>query len=233
MKISKETLAIMKSFTVINNVFYLGVDVNAFSVVSSDNGFNGTYFDIPEKFEKYCMFQDASQLLSTIEAMGGEEAELEFEDQFVRITNKDGIHVKYLYSDELIIAKNNPRPKGYEKYSKPFDNTKEDYFKFEISREVLDKILKTSKILNLEQITFELKEGKGSVTIEKFVKEKKGLDTHKIDMEITGEGSGSVSINLDRFNILSGDYNVEARNGLVTKWINKNIKLIYNIAARS
>jgi len=228
MKISNETLSILKSFSSINPVTYLGVDKNSIQVVRKDKSLIGVY-QTAEDFTTECAFWNMPQLLSVIDSMGGNNAEIEFDDRFIKVVNADNIHVKYLYTNEAIIIKNNPKPVGFTRYNRDF-NKDDKYFEFEISKDILDKLLKLSKILELEVITFNFENGVGTAKLQKTSEDGEG---HNFNVELKGEGSGSISINLENLNIILGDYKVMIEKGIVSKWVNKNIPLFYLIGSKA
>lgn len=228
MNISVETLSILKSFSTINPAMYFGIDKNSIQVVRRDKSLIGV-FQTAEDFTKECAFWNMPQLLSVIDSMGNDKANLEFEDKFIKINGNDKIHVKYLYTNEAIIIKNNPKPVGFVRYNREFKKD-DKYFEFEISRDILEKLLKLAKILELEVITFNFENGVGTAKLQKTNETDEG---HNFDVELKGEGTGSISINLENLNIIPGDYKVIIEKGIVSKWTNKNIPLFYLIGSKA
>jgi len=104
MKISKKTLSIFKSFASINPVIYLG-DSKALKVQS--DGIVGCY-KTDEEFDHECVFWETPKLLATIDSMGGEEAELNFDEKFVKIVSPDKSSLKYFYTPEAMVLQSNP-----------------------------------------------------------------------------------------------------------------------------
>lgn len=233
MKISSETLSVLKSFTAINPVIYMGNDKNSIQVVKTDKSLIGV-FQTAETFDKECCFWNTPQLLATIDTLGGENADLEFDDKFVKVTG-DGTSVKYLYTDERVVMKNNPKPVGFARYNRIL-NKNAEYFEFEIKKDILDKVLKLSKILELETVMIKFDNGNGSIHL---VKDENG-EGHNFDIEVKGEGSGEIMLNLNNLSIITGDYTVaietndiKGKKVKVSKWTNKNIPLFYLVGAKA
>lgn len=223
MKISAETLSILSSFSSINPVMYFG-DPKAVKVIRSNSGLIGV-FETSEQFDKECAFWETPQLLAVINSMGGEKAELDFGDSFVKITNEDGAHVNYMYTPESVIIKNNTKPKAFEAYCKSIDSN----FSFELSNENLTKIMKLAKIMGLDTLQFSFKDGEGTIKILDNTSSSVG---HTFDMSIKGEGTGEISFDINNLNIINGDYSIIVKNNVFAKWTNKNIPLFYIAGAK-
>ena len=233
MKISSETLSVLKSFTTINPVIYMGNDKNSIQVVKTDKSLIGV-FQTAETFDKECCFWNTPQLLATIDTLGGENADLEFDDKFIKISG-EGTNVKYLYTDERVVMKNNPKPLGFTRYSRLFEKN-EGYFEFEIKKDILDKVLKLSKILELETVLIKFDNGQGQIHLVKD----ENSEGHNFDIEVKGEGSGEIMLNLNNLQIIPGDYTVMIEQTVkdkkirkVSKWTNKNVPLFYLVAPKA
>jgi hypothetical protein len=222
MKVSKETLAILKSFASINPVMYFG-DPQAIKVIEPFGQLIGIY-KTPEQFDKECAFWETPSLLAVIDQMGGENTELEFNDKFVKIISDDKASVKYMYTPEVIILKNNPKPKPYENYCKDMETD----FNFEISSELLQKVIKLAKIMNLSKIEFKFENGIGKINM----LDADGKVGHNYEKQIAGEGSGSISFYINNLNIIHGNYKVFAKTNLFAKWVNNDIPLFYIAGAK-
>lgn len=221
MKISKDTLQILKSFASINPCIFLG-DPKSIRVITPDKSAVIGVYKTSEVLDKDCVFWDWPQLLATIENMGGENAELDFQEKFVKITSEDKSSLKYFYTSEIAVS-TQQKPKAYEAYCKAID---ED-FSFEITSEMLTKLLKIAKTLNLDLMKITMKDGTG--TIELCAADNKINHTHNMDIE--GKGTGEINIWINLLQIVNGSYEVVGKNNLFTKWTNKNIPLFYIVAS--
>ena len=220
MKISKETLSILKAFSSINPVMYLG-DPEAIKVISSENIIG--VFKCDETFDHECVFWEWPTLLSTIDSMGAEEAELDFQENFVKITSPDKSSIKYFYTPEIVIAERNPKPKPYASYAKEVESD----FDFELSTEMLSKIMKISRTMGLNKLQIEMKDGAGTLSLI----EDSGKVSHSYTQDIEGTGTGKINIYISTLNIIMGNYHIHARTNLFAKFSNKDIPLFMIIAA--
>jgi hypothetical protein len=222
MKVSKDTLHILKSFSSINPVIYLGDD-KAVTVISPSKDNIGV-FQAPEVFDHTCVFWEWPTLLSTIDSMGGSDAELSFEDKFLKIVSPDKSAIKYFYTPEIVVAQSNPRPKPFASYCKEHDID----FEVEVSAEVLAKMTKISRIMNLSKIEITMEDGAGFMR----AADDSGKVSHDFQQEIEGKGTGKISLYLSSMNLIPGSYLLQVKSGVFSKWTNKDIPLFYIIAAK-
>jgi hypothetical protein len=222
MNISKETLSVIKNFSTINPVIYLG-DPDAIRVISPSKAIIGV-FQSEEKMDHDCVFWDWPTLLSTLDTMGAEKANLEFEDKFVKITSEDKSSLKYFYTPAIVVSQSNPKPKDFKSYAKEMDTD----FEFELSSEVLAKTMKVARVMNLSMLEVTFEDGKGTIT----AVDDSGKVNHCFHQDIEGKGSGKINIYLNSMNIIPGSYSVTAKTNLFSKWTNKDIPLFYIVAAK-
>ena len=220
MKISKDTLNILKSFATINPCMYFG-DEEALRVISTCGAVIGVY-KTAESLDHDCVFWDMPQLISTINSMSGDNAELDFQEKFVKITSPDKSSLKYFYTNPLVVERDNPRPKAYNKYCKKIDAD----FTFDIPSETLSKVMTIAKNLNLTKMNIEMKDGEGKI----HVLEDSNKVDHSFSQDIQGEGSGKISLWIDSLHLIGGDYTIES-NKMMAKFINKDIPLFFIVGA--
>lgn len=222
MKLSKKTLSILKSFSAINPVLYFG-DPKAIKVISPDGGVIGCY-QSDESINQECSFWETPKLLATIDSMGGEEAELDFNDKFVKIVSNDKSSLKYFYTPEAMILSSNPKPKSYEAYCKSMEMNAE----FELPIEMFSKIMKLSQVMQLNNLKIEFENDKGKL----FLLDDTNKVAHNFEYEIDGKGTGSITLYISSLNIIPGTYNIVIKSGLFTKFTNKDIPLFYIVAGK-
>lgn len=220
MKISKKTLSIFKSFAAINPVIYLG-DSKALKVQGT--GVVGCY-KADEEFSHECAFWETPKLLATIDSMGGEEADLNFEEKFVKIASPDKSSLKYFYTPEALILQSNPKPKPYENYCKEV----EPDFSFEISLEMFNKVMKLSQVMNLNILRVEFDNDKGKLSL----LDDSNKVAHNFEVELEGKGNGVINLYISTMSIIPGHYSVVVKNNAFAKFTNKDIPLFYIIATK-
>ena len=220
MKISKDTLNILKSFSAINPCVYLG-DEEALRVISTSGAVIGVY-KTAESLDHDCVFWDMPQLISTINSMGGEDAELDFQEKFVKIVSPDKSALKYFYTNELVVQRDNKKPKSYAAYCKDIDID----FTINIPSETLSKIMTIAKNLNLTQMRIEMEDGKGIIEV---LEDSNKVD-HNFSQDIEGEGSGQISLWIDSLHLIPGAYKIEA-NKVMAKFTHEDIPLFFIVGA--
>lgn len=220
MKISKKTLSIFKSFASINPVIYLG-DPKALKVAG--DGIVGCY-KADEEFEHECVFWETPKLLATIESMGGEDAELNFDEKFVKIISPDKSSLKYFYTPEAMVLQSNPKPKPYENYCKEI----EPDFSFEIPLDIFNKVMKLSQVMNLNILRIEFDSDKGKLSL---LDDSKKV-AHNFEVEVEGKGKGLINLYISTMTVIPGNYSVVVKDNAFAKFTNKDIPLFYIIAAK-
>lgn len=221
MKICKDTLNILKAFASINPCIYLG-DEKAIRVISPSGSVIGVY-KTAEALDHKCVFWDWPQLISTINYMGGEEAELDFQEKFVKIISPNKSSLKYFYTNKIVVERDNPEPKPYTAYCKEMETD----FSFEIPADTISKILSISKNLNLTKMSIEMEDGKGVI---KVFEDGNKVD-HNFTEEIEGTGKGNISLWIESLHLIPGSYKVDIKNGLFAKFMHNDIPLFFIVAA--
>lgn len=223
MKVSKDTLSILKAFSSINPVMYLG-DPKAIKVISPDKGAVIGVYQTAESLDHDCVFWDWPTLLATIDSMGGNDADLDFQDNFVKISSPDKSSLKYFYTNPIVVAESNKKPKAYKDYCKEMETD----FNFEIETAMLSKIMKLAKVMNLTKMVIEAANGKGTICL---VDDGNKVN-HTFEQEIDVVGEGKISLWIATLNMIQGSYSVTVKNKLFAKFVNKDIPLFYIIAAK-
>jgi len=223
MKVSKDTLSILKAFSTINPVMYLG-DSKAVKVIAPDKSAIIGVYQTPESLDHDCVFWDWPTLLATIDSMGGADADLDFQESFVKISSPDKSSLKYFYTNPIVVAASNTKPKAFADYCKEMETD----FTFELSSEVLSKVMKLARVMNLTKIVIESEDNKGSI----HLVDDGNKVNHTFEQEIETSGSGKISLWISTLNIIPGSYTVTVKNNLFAKFVNKDIPLFYIIGAK-
>lgn len=221
MKISADTLKILKSFASINPCIFLG-DAQAIRVMAPDKGSVVGVYKTAESLDKDCVFWQWPELLSTIDIMGSENAELDFQEQFVKISSPDKSSLKYCYTSPIAVA-TQKKPKMYTDYCKDIEVD----FTFELPAEALSKLFRLSKNMNLSQIQVEVKDNKGMITLI----DPENKVNHTYEHEIDAKGNGSINLWINTMQFIPGSYDVSVKNNIFSKWVNKDIPLFYIVGA--
>lgn len=102
MKLSEQTMAVIKNFAKINPNFLI-TPGNKISTINASKSImaNAT---IEENFPVMCGIYDLNQLIGVLENF--EEPELEFGDECVQVRDKKGAYINYYYTDPRLLVHN-------------------------------------------------------------------------------------------------------------------------------
>lgn len=218
MKLSKETISILKSLSGINTGMV--VPVGSMLQVESEPKDIFVRCDITEEFDTEFAIYDMPSFISTLGLF--EDSDLNFEKEFVNI--KAGRNsCDYYYTDKSFIAHGDWLDIEDSAYVLTFD----------ISNEDISNIQKASSIMSLDQLEFTNEDG----NIVCNVVSKAGDSKNRYGVTI-GECEKSLDFSLvmrvgENFRFFEGDYQVRIANiggTLVFCATNTNINLQYQIA---
>jgi len=221
MKFSLETLKLLKNFTSISDVLYLNNEKGVV-VLSPTGSFLGCAETEEDLDKGNCVFYNWSTFLSTIQAFGNEEAELEFkeDENHVLIKNQTGGKLKYFYTNPRLVAKDYKKPKEFEDYQIDFEHDA----KIELTQQIWNELKKSSSIMSLDKLTITVEENKANVVLSNS----EGVNSSEHEQEIEAfSGTGEISINFSTLNIIPGDYEILIKNNKAVKIINKDIPVFY------
>lgn len=136
MKISHDTIAILKNFATINEsiIFHKGSVLNTVSNAKNLMGFA----NVSEKFPKTAAIYNLVQLLNTLNLF--DDPEIEFDESFLKISD-DNTAVKYFFADESIINISDKQPK-----------MPDTILEFVLTKEDLAALKSAASVLNLPDL---------------------------------------------------------------------------------
>jgi len=213
MKLSKNTLDILKNFKEINQsiLFKQGNSLKTISVMKNILAEATIEEELPRDFGIY----DLSQFLNGIDLH--QSAELDFSNDNHVVIKEGRMRSKYFFAEPQCIV---TPPE------KPIELPSEDAV-FDLSTDQLDKLLKAAGIYQLPDLA--VIGGDGVVKI--LVRDKKNDASN--DFAITvGETDATFSFNfkVENIKILPGTYNVVCSQKNLSRFTNKNQDLVYFIA---
>jgi len=212
MKISSETINILKNFSGINAnlVFKPGKELKTLSEAKTIMAAASTLEDFPVEFGVY----DLNEFLSLFSLM--DEPELEFDDKF--LTMSDGSQkIKYFYSEIDILT----QP------TKDI-NMPECEVVLDISSANLDKIRKAAAVLGHSELSFS---SQGDSVVASVFNEKDATaNTFDIDLGTTSNEIFNYVFSISNLKMLQGDYKVSISSKLISNWRNADNPLDYFIA---
>ena len=213
MKLSDNTLSLLKNFSTINQsiLFKKGNRLRTISVMKNILA----EATIAEEFPKDYGIYDLGQFLNGLGLHNSPE--LDFHDDSYVIIKEGRSRSKYFFADPNVII--TPPEKGIELPSE--DVT------FELSTEQLDKLLKAAAIYQLSDLSVIGENGVVNI----LVRDKKN-DTSNNFAVTVGETDATFSFNfkVENIKILPGTYDVVVSQKLLSRFTAKNYDLTYYIA---
>jgi hypothetical protein len=212
MKISSETINILKNFSGINAnlVFKPGKELKTLSEAKTIMATASTLEDFPIEFGVY----DLNEFLSLFSLM--DQPNLDFSDKF--LTMSDGSQkIKYFYSEIDILT----QP------TKDI-NMPDCEVVLDISSDNLDKIRKAAAVLGHSELSF--KSDGGSVVACVFNEKDATANTFDIDLGTTSEETFNYVFSISNLKMLQGDYKVSISSKLISNWKHSAAPLDYFIA---
>jgi hypothetical protein len=213
MNLSKETVDVLKNFSVINSnlVIHAGKKI---ATVSASKDIMAEYEGVDE-FEKKVSVFNMNELLGVLSAFG--KPELDLSDDYVTI--KEGKQkVKYVYAAESLLttpSKSIVMPAAT--------------ISFSLSSSQLERINKMAGVLAVEDMSF-IGNGKKIIARVHDVKNSTG-NSFDLDLEVTTTQKFDVHFKVEKMSkLFSGDYDVEISDKKISKFLNKNIKLVVYLA---
>ena len=217
MKLSKETLKILKNFSSLNSNLLVkeGNKINTITPAKNVVAEAIVEEDFPVEFGIW----DMNKFLGTISLF--EEPEFTFEEKSVIISGKDGGKVSYFYSEPSLLTTLQKEIKMPE-VAINFDFTEKNF----------NDILKAASVLQLPDLCIRSNNENG--TIELVVMDKKSSTTNNYKVTV-GDNPNTDDIfefyyKIENLRLLSGDYTVSVCKNVVSRFVHKDCDLIYYVA---
>jgi len=213
MKLSDNTLNVLKNFAGINNSI-LVKEGNKLRTISVAKNILAEA-DIPEEFPRDVAIYDLNQFLNGLSLHT--DPDLDFTpDSYITI--KEGKRrVKYFYADPQVIVA--PPEKEI--------NLPTEDVCFQLDSTALDKLLKAAAVYQLPDLS-----AIGEAGVVKLVVRDKKNDTSNEFAIIVGETDSIFSFNfkIENIKIIPGAYDVVISSKLLSRFVNNNLNLTYYIA---
>jgi len=213
MKLSDKTLSVLKNFSSINQsiLFRKGNKLRTISVMKNILA----EATITEEFTKDFGIYDLNQFLNNLGLH--QNPELDFANDGYVVIREGKSRSKYFFADPNVII--TPPDKAI--------NLPTEDVCFELSTQVLDKLLKAASVLQLPDIS-----AVGEAGVVKLVVRDKKNDTSNAHEEVVGETNSEFMFNfkVENIKILPGTYEVVISQKLLSRFTSKNHDLCYYIA---
>jgi len=212
MKISSETISILKNFAGINSnlVFKPGKELKTISEAKTIMAKASILDDFPGEFGVY----DLNEFLSLYNLMNNPD--LTFTDHYLLMS--DGSQkIKYFYSEIDILT----QP------SKDI-NMPECEVVFDITSDTLDKIRKAAAVLGHSELKFSCDGDQIAASV--FDEKDSTANTFDIDLGVSSSSTFNYVFSISNLKMLQGDYKVSISSKLISNWRNADNPLDYYIA---
>jgi len=213
MRLSKETLTILKNFSSINS----NILINPGSIIKTKSASSNIYAEakIEEEFDVSVPIWDLNKFLAVVSMFANPD--LEFTDKYVDISNGRS-YVRYHYSNPKLL-------------SVPTREIKipDAIIKFDLNEENLNEMLRAASILQVGDIQITAKDGVLSIVVDDSGNSSSNSFSMILDDNYSGpDYSGSFNINHIKF--VPGSYKVHLTNTVVAKFEHESGNLFYYIA---
>jgi hypothetical protein len=213
MKLSDKTISVLKNFSSINQsiLFKTGNKLRTISVMKNILAEATITEELPKDFGIY----DLNQFLNGLGLH--QSPELDFANDGYVVIREGKSRSKYFFADPNVII--TPPDKAI---SLPTEDVC-----FELSTQVLDKLLKAASVYQLPDIS-----AVGEAGVVKLVVRDKKNDTSNAHEEVVGETDSKFVFNfkVENIKILPGTYEVIVSQKLLSRFTSKNHDLCYYIA---
>ena len=201
MKLSEQTVNILKNFSTINQNILVkeGSELQTMSTMKNILGTANVSEAFPRDFGIY----DLNEFLGVLTLVN--DAELKFDNDSYLTVNGGRTKIRYFYSDPSILT---TPPETF--------NPPECDVTFEVSKNVLTKLLKASAVMQLPDVV--LSNGKITATDLKNVTSNKFTE----QLDDTVSDPFEFRFKADNLKMIPGDYNVSASTSAgVSNWVGK------------
>lgn len=217
MKISKQTLTILKNFTTINSNLLVKPGNKISTVAPAKNVMAEVTVD--EKFDTEFGIWDMNKFLGTISLF--KDPEFEFGEKSVLIAGSNGSSVTYYYSEPKLLT-----------VPTKTINMPESVVNFDLTETMFDEIVRASSVLQLPHLSITIDGDKivgvvcdkNDPTCNKFTVE---LGTNKKDATF------SFDFRIENLKFLPGEYEVKIAKSVISQFTHKDLSLKYWVALES
>jgi len=217
MKISKQTLTILKNFTSINSNLLVKPGTKISTVAPAKNVM--AEVTVNEKFDTEFGIWDMNKFLGTVSLF--KDPDFEFGDKSVIISGNNGSSVTYYYSEPKLLT-----------VPTKSINMPEAVVTFDLTETLFDEIVRSSSVLQLPHLSITTDGDK----IVGVVCDKNDPTCNKYIVELadkTDDSSFSFDFRIENLKFLPGEYEVKIAKSVISQFSHKDISLKYWVALES
>ena len=215
--ISKQTLGILKNFSSINSNILISPG-NVIKTISPMKNIMSKS-TVKETFETEFGIWDLNKLLGTVSLF--ENPEFDFEEKYVTISGKGSSSVKYFYCEPRLLTTVN------KEITMP-----ESVVDFELTNDNFSEVQRAASVLQLPDIA--VKSSNDDIELVALDKSDSTTNTFSITVgKNKNDADFSFYFKAENLKMISGDYNVNITDKIVSQFTNNNLDLNYWIALES
>jgi hypothetical protein len=212
MKLSKETLDVLRNFATINANILIKKGSSLSTLAVAQNIMAMT--NVPEKFDKEVGIFNLPELLGVISMMG--DPEIKLEEKYMTLT-EGKTKVKYVYADSSIL-----------KYPKKDIELPSVDVSFDLSSSNLMQLQKAAAALGVQDVAIV---GDGEkITLKVTDKKSDSSNQYTIDLETKSSEEFTVYFKIENFKQIPDDYKVEISKKNISKFTGQGLKVTYFVA---
>jgi hypothetical protein len=219
MKLSEETVSILKNFALINNSIF--IDEAGVLKTKTPNASNIIgVARIDEELPELAVYS-LDEFLGSMSLFDPENIDFTFTDEYIKM--KEGnMKINYRLSDPDHILTKCKEAKMYDAF-KDFDCT------FNLSEAQLGSIQKAARILKADACCIKMEDGAGTVSL---INSELPM-ANSFEIQIEGTGDGEAKIFVDNLIIINSNYTCNVASNKVVKFASDDIPVYYMLATAS
>ena len=218
MKISTNSMLVLKNFSQINNSLFVN-ESNVLKTMSNSGSIIAVY-DSEETFSDFAIY-DMNELLSIISLFKLEDIDFDFtSEELIIKAGKNQIKYKYTEADLIPYSDNIKHSDKYKAFSKFNGN-------FSLSSQEIEKLQKASSIMKLKEMSVTINDDVCKISLN----DNDNPLSNNFDLEVPGEGDIEINVNVDNFQLVSGNYDISVANNTLLKFQHTELPLIYFVSA--
>lgn len=207
MKISNETLSVLKNFATINT----GISVDGGSSLRTVSGQKNILAEasVSESFDTPFAIYDLNQFLATVSLF--ENPEFEFGENSVVVSSGKN-HSEYYYTDKSMII--TPPDKDLAPLLNGCEIT------FSVTQGQVAEVLRAASILAAPEVAVIGKSG-GTIALTAFDSKNSTSNTFNVEVDAEANADFKMIFRTENLKMISGDYTVEITSKGISRWTGK------------
>jgi len=219
MRISKETLSILKNFRDLNSNILVSPGSTIKTLTPAKNVMSTAV--VAENFPVEFGIWDLTSFLGTVSLF--DDPDFTFEDKYVTITNGKSSKVKYYYSDSSLLT-----------VPTKDVNMPETVVSIDLTEDTFNELKRAASVLGLNDLS--LNSGENGVSANLFDKSGSTNNTYSIQIDnalYNEDASFEFVFNIDNLRFIPGNYRIDIAEKVVSMFSNQDIDLTYWVALES